>query len=673
MTRVRWGHARMLFSVIFAAGMTNGAILRALTPPAPLRTLTTAREAHSLTREDAAHAYPVHLRAVVTYYDPYIDSRHAALFVQDASGAIFIAANSVRTPVRPGDLVEVTGVSAFGDFAPIVDRSLVHVIGRSHLPAKAPRVSLVQLLTGRYDGQWVEIEGVVNSIREFGKNVSLQIKMSDGSLSSTTLRIPGLDYSHLIDSTVIIHGNAAPVFNRNLQMTGVRLFFPDLKEVRIKEAAVLDPFSIRLLPIDQILRFTPNIGLSHRVHVRGRVSLQWPGRSLCIQDATRGLCVQTLQATPLEDGELVDVIGYPAIGGLTPTLTDATYRSAGLNQPLGATSVTAKQALAGDHDAKLIQIEGKLIGKDRAAKDPTLVLSSGKFVFSVVLADRAWGGQLPVWEEGSTLRVTGVCSVQLDTTETIHEGLSIPASFKVLLRSPGDVMVSHKPSWWTAAHLFPVLATAFAITLCALGWATILKQRITKQTAIIREQNSALKNLSFQDGLTRIANRRKFDQTLAAELKMSARSSMPISLLMIDIDHFKALNDQYGHQRGDECLVRIATALASIPIRSTDLVARYGGEEFAVILPGCDQIEATSMAEQMRTAVLDLNIAHVPSLNHCVSISVGAATIRLVSGIESALLIGMADSALYESKLQGRNKTTFRLETLSGPVCPTKA
>jgi hypothetical protein len=95
-----------------------------------LRTLTTAREAHSLTREDAAHAYPVHLRAVVTYYDPYIDSRHAALFVQDASGAIFIAANSVRTPGRPGDLVEVTGVSAFGDLAPIVDRSLVHVIGR---------------------------------------------------------------------------------------------------------------------------------------------------------------------------------------------------------------------------------------------------------------------------------------------------------------------------------------------------------------------------------------------------------------------------------------------------------------------------------------------------------------------------------------------------------------
>lgn len=132
----------------------------------------------------------------------------------------------------------------------------------------------MQLLTGRYDGQWVEIEGVVNSIREFGKNVSLQIEMSDGSLSSTTLRIPGLDFSHLVDSTVIIHGNAAPVFNRNLQMTGVRLFFPDLKEVRIKEAAIVDPFSIRVLPIDQILRFTPSIGLSHRVHVRGRVGIQ---------------------------------------------------------------------------------------------------------------------------------------------------------------------------------------------------------------------------------------------------------------------------------------------------------------------------------------------------------------------------------------------------------------
>lgn len=652
--------SHILPSILLAAGMANGTLLIAQIPRGPLPTLTTARAAHDLSLEEAARAYPVHLRAVVTYYDPYIDARHVALFVHDSTGAVFAAVLSAPpTPIHPGTLVEVTGVSASADYAPIVDKATVRVIGESRVPEEATRVSLTQLLTGEYDGQWVEIEGVVHAVQEAGKNVNLEIAMGDGLLSTTTLKERGADYFRLVDAKVRIHGNAAPVFNGKLQMTGVRVLFPDLEQVRLEEPAFTHPFALPVLTVNQLLRYTPNIAFRHRVHVRGRVTLQWPGRSLCIQDATSGLCVQTAQTTRLAQGELTDVAGFAAISGLTATLTDAMFRPAGREQPLNASFITAEQGLRGDQDAKLVQIEGKLIGKDRSAKDPTMVLSSGKFLFQLVLPDLSWGNPMPVWEEGSTLRVTGICSVHVEATEFTGGGLAVPSSFRILLRSPQDVVIMHRPSWWTAAHLLSVLAVVFAITLCVLGWVAVLRHRIAEQTTVIREQNAALTDLSFRDGLTGIANRRKFDATLEAEFNRAARSLKPISLLIADIDHFKALNDEYGHQYGDECLVRIAHALASASLRDTDLVARYGGEEFAVILPECDEMGARSIAERMRALVFDLAVAQNESLcSPHFSISVGAATINPASGISPASLIGMADWALYQSKLRGRNRTT---------------
>lgn len=119
-----------------------------------LQTLTTALQAHSLTIVEATRGYPVHLRAVVTYYDPFIDERHTAMFVHDASGSIFVRIPS-RPPLdlAPGTLVEVQGVSALGDYAPVVDHAQITVLGHSTVPASAPRVTMTQLLTPVYDGQ----------------------------------------------------------------------------------------------------------------------------------------------------------------------------------------------------------------------------------------------------------------------------------------------------------------------------------------------------------------------------------------------------------------------------------------------------------------------------------------------------------------------------------------
>src|ERR1017187_3450914 len=251
--------------------------------PGKLRLLTTAREAHSLSAAESRRGYPVHLRAVVTYYDPYIDARHGALFVHDATGGIFVAIPKKPVlPLQAGTLVDVVGVTSAGDYASMIEGSAVRVIGNSHLPEDAPRVSLSHLLTGADDGQWVEVSALVHSVAVSEWNATFDLAMTDGIVRATTLRQKGVDYDRLVDARVSIRGSAAPIFNSNHQMSGARLFFPSLEAVTIEEPAPADPFALPTRPVDGLLRYVPGRTFLHRVRVRGRVTLQWPGRLLCI-------------------------------------------------------------------------------------------------------------------------------------------------------------------------------------------------------------------------------------------------------------------------------------------------------------------------------------------------------------------------------------------------------
>ena len=179
---------------------------------------------------------------------------------------------------------------------------------------------------------------------------------------------------------------------------------------------------------------------------------------------------------------------------------------------------------------------------------------------------------------------------------------------------------------------------------------------------LLREQAQVLHLQSFSDGLTGIANRRHFDVMLDKELRRAKRASAAVSLLMIDIDHFKAFNDQHGHQYGDQCLIMVAQSLAAILQRPGDMIARYGGEEFSVILPETDQTQALLIAETMRekmaqTPVLNLSSGHSTR----VTLSIGVATHTAITPVEMAALIGTADRALYMAKHAGRNRVVGRL------------
>jgi len=186
-----------------------------------------------------------------------------------------------------------------------------------------------------------------------------------------------------------------------------------------------------------------------------------------------------------------------------------------------------------------------------------------------------------------------------------------------------------------------------------------LEQHVAERTSELEVANRQLEALSSTDGLTGVFNRRYFDERLSEEAVRCSRSG-PLSLLMIDVDLFKPLNDSLGHQAGDACLKALASAISEMVNRAADVVARYGGEEFVVILPDTDSSGARLMAGRIRKKVCD-NLGFVwNSQSVPVSVSIGAATAPAGKQVDPDALIGAADAALYEAKQGGRNGVRYR-------------
>ncbi len=189
---------------------------------------------------------------------------------------------------------------------------------------------------------------------------------------------------------------------------------------------------------------------------------------------------------------------------------------------------------------------------------------------------------------------------------------------------------------------------------------------VIKKTEELEKANEELQLLANSDGLTTVGNRRLFEDFLADEWHRAIRFKTEISLVLLDIDHFKLFNDTYGHQAGDECLKKVAAALRETIHRPTDLVARFGGEEFAIVLGGTDLDGALTIARQAMENVKNLAVPHCtsPTGEH-LTISIGVATTFVAFGMQESGLIKSADLALYQAKATGRDQIVSKDLTLS--------
>lgn len=480
----------LLPSVIIAAAAAQ--------PTEHLPVLTRVEQIRVLTAQQASLSYPVRIRGVVTMDAPAPD-----FFVQDSTAGIYVEGRNAPNPhVVFGQSIEVEGITGPGKFAPIISATSVRVLGKGALPV-AKLSSFSHLASGQQDSQWEEVRGIVRSVaidRTSWREMTLAMRVaSEGG--EFNLRVPiesEQDFSSWVDSEVLIDGVCGSLYTADRQLSGILFYVPRLSFIKIEAPAPE-------VSISGLLQFSPGAGARHRVRLRGVVTYQQLGRALFIRVQGKGLRVLTEQATPLDVGDVVDVLGFPATGESAPVLENAEFHRLAHG--------TAPEPIALDLDSPWEGLDGALVRVNaillsHELKDDTvrLLLQDRQFIFEASFAGPTARDliSLPL---NSKIEVSGICLVR-------SGGLwHTPESFRLLLRSGQDVVVLAKPSWWNLRHTLWVLAITVGALLIVLAWVVVLGRRVREQMATIRQR---LQHGAVLEERNRIA--RELHDTLEQEL-----------------------------------------------------------------------------------------------------------------------------------------------------------
>jgi diguanylate cyclase (GGDEF)-like protein len=589
------------------------------------------RDVRGLSPQQAAHSLPVRLTGLVTVPSTYKSS----FFFMDETGGLSIDRLHDSTPIEPGDRVEVTGVSAPGQFAPLVNADSVRVIGKGPL-APARLYEWNELAGGRADSQWISLRGAVRaaSVQTIWDHPVLVLDFDTGVGSPIEVqvrRFPQSGWERLAGSIVQIHGVCGTIFNDRRQFVGLRLFVSSLDRVEVEKAAPADPFDTPLVSLDQLLLFNGERGSIQRIRIRGVVTYWQDGQGFFLQNERRGVFVRGTQFAPVAAGSVLEVVGYLAPGHFSPALEDAVYRQVGSSDAVAPVAGTAPQMvavnqvgfLAAPYDSLLVQLQGRVVEEAPGTTEDELILQDGGTFYSAHLPRS--GLHYRTYRPGTVLLLTGVCVTRFD--EAHH--------FEVLLRSPADIRVLKTAPWWNAEHAGWVFSGGLLAILSVIGARAFLRR------------NRQLRTLTVTDPLTGLYNRRGFLELAAHDWEVALRRGSALLILYIDLDRFKEINDRFGHQSGDQALMAVADLLRGC-FRNADVVARLGGDEFVVACQAASDSPAT-IEDRLETAVRRRN--QVNSSGFQISLSVGT----LVCGSMHASLsiedlIARADALMYERK-----------------------
>jgi len=428
-----------------------------------------------LTPQQAAQGYPVQIRGVVLWSAP-----ESPFFVlQDSSGSICVQRDNMQnpTPSLANDVV-VEGFTKVGAFAPAVQLLRLDVAGNVTLPEAKP-VTLEQTLTGVEENQWVEMTGYLREIKNEGPWTYLTLVTAAGEF---TARLPSSDeVKKLLGAVVRIQGVCIATANEAHQLTGVNLFVPSGYYVQVDEPAPADPFKVSARTIASLRQYSTLKASNRRVRLAGIVLHQVLGRYVLIQDDSDGLLVLSRSMEPLSPGNCIEVVGFLGRESSRVVLREAIYRKTSTGkEPTPLHLMNPEQANATLHD-HLVAITGTLVDKSIRDNNIHLTIQTRDRVFEAILERRPNSEISGEWLSGSELRVTGVYEIEVDEDRQ-------PYAYHLLLRSPADVVVITKPSWWTTRHAVLVAGGTFGCILLAIGWAVALRRRVKKQMVQIRIQ-----------------------------------------------------------------------------------------------------------------------------------------------------------------------------------------
>jgi signal transduction histidine kinase/CheY-like chemotaxis protein len=442
--------------------------------------LTRAVDIRNLRPEEARLGIPVALDGVITY----CDEPSQALFLQDASAGIYVWTHQLTKSlgVRSGDHVLLWGVTAPGDFAPVVDKPRVRVLGRAAYP-RPSRMSAEDIFLGRADSQWVELEGVVRTEQPRRNGGAFMIGWGPHQFR---VYFNAPEIPEWTDAYVRVRGACASRFNARRQLLGIVLDVPDLSQFTVVEPAPNGPNEGPVRPIASLLQFSPQESPGRRIRLRGTVEASNPRGPTWIRDTSGGAVIQDHQQIALAPGDVVEAAGFAAPGVFSPVLISATIRKEAGGPPLPAFPVSAEEALSGDRDAQLIQIDARVLDQFNEGKAHSLLMQAGRIMF---LAKSA--ASLPSFDKGTILRVAGICTVSSETVRTT----SVPQAFGLTLRSPADAVVLRAAPWFTPDRTFRALGMTGIAVAAVLAWVLVLRRRVHQQTRVIAQKLAEVESL----------------------------------------------------------------------------------------------------------------------------------------------------------------------------------
>ncbi|MBW8864829.1 MAG: hypothetical protein JF609_07885 [Verrucomicrobia bacterium] len=482
-------------------------------------TLTNAADVLALPAKEALLGIPVLVKGVVSAAEANWNGK---FFMQDASGGVYVDNRSTFQP-RPGDVVEVSGISHPGGYAPVITKPHVKKLGTAPLP-EAKAITIDRLMSGAEDSQRVEISGIVHSAQLFGNRIGIELASGGYRVRAFAPMPLDTNLQTLVGAKVRLRGTAAAAANADLRhFVTVTLFIPQLADIIIDEPAPSDPFEDPVIPLNGIAQFRKDRSPDNQVHVKGVVTYQRKGEDLFLRDDTGGLQVKTKLAGAVVPGDVVEAVGFPAVENYLPVLEDAIFRKTGDAQvALHPTNAMVGELQDGKHHADLIILRGRLIdrlvrgtGQDTndAGFQTILVLQTTNAVFVAEKNTSEENYFLTGIPIGSLVEVTGICLLESgDSGKT--------KSFRLLLPTSHDIRILEKPSWLTPEHLLVSLAIVFTVMVVAVSWTVMVSKKNLMLKSLVREKVAAQDEL--QQAHDQLEERVK-ERTAQLKVEMTAR------------------------------------------------------------------------------------------------------------------------------------------------------
>jgi len=471
------------------------------------RVFSATADIRALSQAEAARGYPVRLHAVVTYYDPGTEC-----FVQDATGGIWVDVQSDGDlHLDPGQWVEVRGFTGKGLAANQVVKPTITVLGLASLPKpQSPRYE--EFASGKMVTEWIKMEGVVHSAQfdSDSKNLVLSLVVGGDSIRVEVHHYPEHARQELLDARIQVRGACGIISNSKQQMIGIVLYTPAYSFIRIQERGVPEAGIPYVESISDLMRLTPKTTSGHRVKVRGVVTLGAPYRFLYIADKTDSILMETAGQENVQPGDTVETVAFPVVGKGAPRLEEASLHKLAPGSRPAPVAIDVAQAMDGQFDRALVQIEGRVFELATEDRLPTLIMESGKVAFQALVLGAEAPTALAGMRVGSLVRVTGICQVQTD-----QEGN--PRTFRILASCPADVVVLQQGPWWNTARAGVVLVLMGVIVLVAAGWVPMLRRQVNRQARLLRKEAAAQVAMAKRfEFVARVTNDALWEVDLAA-------------------------------------------------------------------------------------------------------------------------------------------------------------